>query len=194
MTRVLPLRARPSQAQRTARVGMIVFVSGWTMMFGALLVTYLLLRQHAEAWPPSGLPALERSLPTIATCVLLASSASLQLGLTAIRGARAAALRSYLVTTLLLGVGFLTLQIISWVHMLHRGLVANGSLYAACFYGLTAFHALHVVVGLGGLASLWPRAARGAFSAREHTAVASWTAYWHFVGAVWVIFFATVYW
>ena len=77
---------------------------------------------------------------------------------------------------------------------LHRGLVANGSLYAACFYGLTAFHALHVVVGLGGLASLWPRAARGAFSAREHTAVASWTAYWHFVGAVWVIFFATVYW
>jgi cytochrome c oxidase subunit 3 len=178
---------------------MIVFIAGWTMMFGSLLVAYLLLRQSAQSaqssatWPPSGLPVIDRSLPTIATAVLLASSATLQLGLHAIRGARPAALRGYLLATLALALAFVALQISSWTHMLHRGLSPTGSLYATFFFGLTSFHALHVLGGIGGLASLWPRAARGAFSAREHVAVRSWTLYWHFVDAVWVVFFAAVY-
>ena len=193
MSDVVPLRARPTHVDRTARIGMIVFVAGWTMMFGALLVAYLLLRQGAPGWPPAGLPPLERSLPQVATGVLVASSVTLQLGLHAIRQARPVALRGYLVAAMLLAIAFLALQAASWVHMAHRGLDPTASLYAAGFFGLTSFHALHVAGGLVGLATLLPRALRGAFSAREHTAVRSWTLYWHFVGVVWIAFFASVY-
>jgi heme/copper-type cytochrome/quinol oxidase subunit 3 len=193
MADVLPLRGRATRGERSARVGMIVFIGGWTMMFGALLVAYLQLRQSAETWPPPGLPTIDRSLPSLATAVLLASSATLQLGLHAIRNARPVGLRGYLLATLALALAFLVLQISSGPHMVHRGLSPTGSLYAAFFFGLTSFHALHVLGGLGGLISLWPRAARGAFSAREHVPVRSWTVYWHFVDVVWIVFFAAVY-
>jgi cytochrome c oxidase subunit 3 len=194
MSDILPLRQRPTLEDRTSRVGMIVFVAGWTMMFGALLIVYLSLRSRAPGWPPPGLPTIERGLPSIATGALLSSSATLQLGLHAIRNARPIALRGYLLATLLLGLSFLALQIASWVHMAHRGLRPTESVYASCFFGLTAFHAVHVLVGLGGLVSLWPRAARGAFSVRAHGALRGWSQYWHFMAFVWIVFFAAVYW
>lgn len=195
MNELIPLRARPTTSDRSARIGMIVFIAGWTMMFGALLATYLLLRSgrpEGTSWPPPGLPTVERALPTLATVVLASSSATLQLGVSAIRAARPRALTGYLVITLALSIIFLCLQATTWSHMHARGLSPTGSIYATCFYGLTLFHALHVLVGMAGLAALLPRARRGAFSAHAHLAVRSWTIYWHFVGVVWLVFFAAV--
>ena len=195
MNDLIPLRARPTRSDRSARVGMIVFIGGWTMMFGALLATYLLLRSGqpaGTAWRPPGLPSVERALPTLATVVLLSSSATLSLGVAAIRGARPRALTGYLVVTLALALGFLALQTTTWLHMMRRGLSPTGSLYATCFFGLTMFHALHVGVGIVGIAALVPRAHRGAFSAHAHTAVRNWAVYWHFVDVAWIAFFAAV--
>jgi cytochrome c oxidase subunit 3 len=193
MSDVLPLRARATRPERSARIGVIVFIAGWSMLFGAMLVVYSLLRQGAPSWPPLGVPVIDRSLPTIATAAMVASSVTLELGLWAIRGARPIALRNYLAVTIALALSFLALQIASWTHMVHRGMSPTGSIYATCFFGLTAFHALHVAGGVVGLVSIFPRAARGAFSAREHLAVRNWTTYWHFVDVVWIAFFAAVY-
>ena len=196
MNDVIPLRTRQRSSDRAAQIGMIVFIAGWTMMFGAVLSTYLLLRSGQPAgssWQPPGLPTLDRALPTLATVVLVSSSATLQLGLGAIRSARPRALTRYLVVTLGLALAFLSLQTTSWLHMMRRGLTPTGSLYATCFFGLTMFHAMHVGVGVLGLGSLLPRARRGAFNVQAHTAVRSWTVYWHFVGVVWLVFFAAVF-
>lgn len=195
MTQVIPLRARPTREATTARIGMIVFVAGWTMMFGALLVAYVLLRTgqpEGAPWPPAGLPRVPRLLPTVATFVLLSSSGTFTLALAAIRGARPRAFARWLWATLLLAVVFLGLQTTTWLGMQHLGLAHAASLYAASFFGLTFFHALHVVVGVFGLASLLPRSHRGAFSAHHHTAVRSWALYWHFVDVAWLAFYAAV--
>ncbi len=135
-----------------------------------------------------------RKLLTYATLVLLGSSITLQLGLIAIRGARQAALRNWIVLTLALAFGFLGFQVRqpSCACCVAR-LEPTSSIYAGGFFGLTGFHALHVVAGIVGLCTLLPRASRGAFSARAHTAVRSWTLYWHFVGVVWCAFFLAVY-
>jgi cytochrome c oxidase subunit 3 len=138
-------------------------------------------------------PVLERGLPTVATMVLLASSGALQLGVRAIRGARPRALAAQLGATLGLALGFLVLQGTAWVHMVHRGMDPSGSVYAACFFGLTCFHAVHALVGIAGLASLLPRARRGAFGAHAYLPVRAWATYWHFVGVVWVAFYLTVF-
>jgi heme/copper-type cytochrome/quinol oxidase subunit 3 len=193
---LVPLRARPTVADRTSRVGMIVFIGGWTMMFGALLVAFLLLRSgiSAEYWPPPGVPRLDLSLPTIATGALLASSGVLHLAIVAVRGARPRALVAYLVAGITLAVSFLVLQLLAWRYMLLRGMQPTASLYAASFFGLTIFHALHALVGVIGLSSLVPRARRGAFGAHDHLAVRNWTLYWHFVGIMWLVFFAAIAW
>ena len=193
---LVPLRARPSREDRSARVGMIVFIAGWTMMFGALLVAYLLLRSNIsdQNWPPPGVPPLDLGLPTLATLVLISSSVTLHLAIVAVRSARASALLRYLVTSIGLAIAFLVLQTLSWRQMMLRGLAPTASLYAASFFGLTVFHALHAFVGVVGLGTLVPRARRGAFGAHDHLAVRSWGLYWHFVGAMWLVFYAAMAW
>ena len=190
---VVPLRAPPPADDRAARIGMTVFIAGWTMMFGALLVAYLLLRGDATRWPPAGAPPLDCRLPLTATAVLVVSSVTLQLGLGSIRKARQLAFRNWLVVTLALALGFIGVQIASFSRMLRRGLDPTSGVYAGGFFGLTGFHALHVLVGIVGLCTLVPRAVSGAFSSRSHTAVHSWTVYWHFVSVVWCVFFVAVF-
>jgi heme/copper-type cytochrome/quinol oxidase subunit 3 len=55
------------------------------------------------------------------------------------------------------------------------------------FFGLTTFHALHVLVGLGAL--LWIAARRRA----RALSLRLWALYWHMVGALWAVMFLTVY-
>ncbi len=193
---LIPLRARDTREARTSRVGMIVFIAGWTMMFGALLVAFLLLRAGIDDdhWPPRGVPTIALTLPAIATFVLMLSSVVLQLSIAAVRSARPSSFRALLVASIVLAIVFLVVQVASWRAMLHRGLAPTRGLYAASFFGLTMFHAVHALVGVIGLGSLLPRARRGAFGAHDHLAVRNWSLYWHFVGAMWLAFFAAIAW
>jgi heme/copper-type cytochrome/quinol oxidase subunit 3 len=90
-----------------------------------------------------------------------------------------------------LGALFLALQVMVWVRLWHAGLLPSGGPYASVFYALTAFHALHVLVGLAALGVLAFRA-RTARSATR-SAVRLWGMFWHFVGAVWCALYVAVY-
>ena len=68
------------------------------------------------------------------------------------------------------------------------GLVPSGGPYASVFYALTAFHALHVLVGLAALAVLAMRS-----RAATRSAVRLWGMFWHFVGVVWGALYVAVY-
>ena len=63
-----------------------------------------------------------------------------------------------LTATAVLGAIFLALQALVWVGLWRQGLVPSGGPYPSVFYAFTAFHALHVLVGLGALAWLALRA------------------------------------
>jgi cytochrome c oxidase subunit III len=165
-------------AERTALLGMVVFIASWAMLFAMLFLSYLLLRTRATAWPPPELPRLPRLLPAIATVLLGCSSAAVHRG-----AARGHGLGLGLGA--LLGAGFLALQTVVWRQMYLAGLHVGAGAYASVFYGLTAFHALHVLVGLGALAWL---------SARPRRAAARlWAIYWHMVGVIWAVMFTLVY-
>jgi cytochrome c oxidase subunit 3 len=58
---------------------------------------------------------------------------------------------------------------------------------------ITAFHGVHLFVGM--LMSAWTqaRAWAGHFTAENHLAVQNASWYWHFVDAVWIFVFAIVY-
>ena len=75
----------------------------------------------------------------------------------------------------------------------NQGLRLDGGPYPSVFYALTGLHAAHVLVGLLALGWLALRAARGALGPTHRTPLRLWTMYWHFVGAIWLILFVTVY-
>ncbi len=177
--------------ENTAKLGMWIFLGSWAMLFAGLFFTYGAIREATARWPPAGLPRLPLGLPALNTLALLASSALLQLGLSRTRRGERAALAVF--GAFSLGLIFLSLQLVVWTQVWKSGMTVTGGPYPSVFYGLTAFHALHVLVGLAALFVLWIGCASGRIGAARHLALSLWTLYWHFVGAVWLIIFASVY-
>jgi heme/copper-type cytochrome/quinol oxidase subunit 3 len=169
--------------ERTALMGMAVFVASWAMLFAALFFAYGLSRLRAVTWPPADLPPLPLGLPALATLVLAASSGALQRALVRLRAGQPAQ-RSVLLAASL-GVAFLLLQAVVWQRMSVAGLHPRAGAYASFFFALTVFHALHVVVGLVALA--WLTVRPRALSLRL------WSIYWHMVGVIWGVMFLLVY-
>jgi cytochrome c oxidase subunit 3 len=167
--------------ERTALLGMTLFLASWAVLFAALFFAYGALRVRAPLWPPADLPRLPLLLPALGTALLAGSSALLR---RRERGAVALAA--------LLGAGFLGIQLLVWGRMMHLGLRPSYGPYPSVFFGLTLFHALHVLVGVVALAGL-----AGAALVRRRPVSALrlrlWTIYWHMVGAVWVLMFLGVY-
>ncbi len=187
---LLRYRREPRGAERTAHVGMAVFLGSWAMLFVALFFAYAFVRGNAPAWPPLDAPRLPRVLPGLNTLVVAASSVAVARALRAQELARGRIAAASLAVAATLGAIFLAMQTVVWIGLWRRGLVPSGGPYPSVFYAFTAFHALHVLVGLAALAWLAVRARSGAAS---RTDIRLWGWYWHFVSALWAALYVTVY-
>ena len=193
-----PIRSVKSARQRSARelstfLGMVLFLGTWTMMFAGLFFSYAVVRNDSPTWPPVGEPRLPIGLPALNTLLLLLSSATLAIGLKRLGTGRAKAFPGWLGSTIVLGGLFLALQVHVWIAVSHSGLHATTGIYGSVFYGLTCFHALHVVVGLIILLALAVPAFMGRNLTAHYGTVRMAAMFWHFVDVVWVVMFVTVY-
>ncbi len=180
-------------SRRTSFVGMVMALGSWSMMFGSLFFAYAVLRLRAGTWPPEGVEPLPRLLPLLNTLVLLASSAVLHRGVASGAESRPGALPRALKATLALGSLFLALQLVVWIPLWRSGFTIASGVYGSIFYGLTVFHALHVLAGLVALALLVPGARSGRHRSGASSRVRVSALFWHFVDAVWVVMFVAVY-
>ena len=67
------------------------------------------------------------------------------------------------------------------------------NVFFGLYFTMTGLHGLHVVVGIGLLAWLYKRAARGEFKDGYFSAVENVGLYWHFVDLVWIFLFPLLY-
>jgi len=183
---VIPYRPVRARGDDTAWLGMVIFLGSWAMMFGSLFFSYGVLRLRQPAWPPADAPPLPLLLPLVNCGVIVLTSVALQRALVAARrGDRSSMVRG-VVAAGVLATLFLALQTVLWTSLFTSGLSLGDGSLAAVVYGLTGFHALHVVVGLLGLGLLLPAVLRGTLNAARNNRLRLWVMYWHFVGAVWL--------
>jgi heme/copper-type cytochrome/quinol oxidase subunit 3 len=182
-------RLRPTEDEVTSYVGMIIFLASWAMMFAALFFAYAVVRVRAPMWPPPDQPRLPILLPGLNTAVILASSAAVAFAVRAHAFGKERRAFVGLGVGAALGAIFLALQMAVWAGVWRAGLLPSGGPYPSVFYALTAFHGLHVLVGIGGLGLLAIRLRRGA----TRSAVRLWGMFWHFVGAIWAAMYVAVY-
>lgn len=169
--------------------GMVLLIVTEASLFVYLLFSYFYLGSMARGpWPPSGLPELRLALPN--TGVLLLSSGAMWWAELGIRRGDETRLRLGLMLTLMLGAVFLGIQLVEYRH---QSFTPATSAYGSLFYTITGFHGAHVAVGLLMLAVVGLRAWLGHFSSRHHLAVTNVSWYWHFVDAVWLAVFTSLY-
>lgn len=186
------LPAPPTSTSEVGYWGMALFVATEATMFATLIATYLFLGTANPGWPPPGIERPKLVLAPIMTAILLASSGTMYWAERGIKAGKKAQLRIGLVMTIVLGFVFLGIQAIEYADKLRKEL-PHSHAYSAEFYTITSFHALHVFTGLLMLIYVGVRAFLGHFDETRHLAVKNAGLYWHFVDAVWLAIFTTLY-
>jgi heme/copper-type cytochrome/quinol oxidase subunit 3 len=177
-------------SQSTSWWGMVMLIVTEATLFGALISAYFYLRFNAPAWPLGGIERPELILPGIGTVILLSSSIPMYLAERGIRAGKVGRLRLGLAISLVLGAIFLGIQAAEYLRSDFRPWT---NAYGSLFYTITAFHGLHVLGALLLNAGVQVLAWRGHFNARQHAGVQNVALYWHFVDAVWIVIFASLY-
>jgi cytochrome c oxidase subunit 3 len=183
-----PPAANVSSRVEAQFLGMLLFIISEIMLFAAFFTAYFFIRVVGEAeWFPVDLPV---AIAGVNSAILLTSSVTMHWALEGVRRGNRNALRIGLLTTFLLGLTFLTVQVNEYIHL---GTAPADSAQATIFYGLTGLHGAHVFIGLTLLAFANIRAFRGHYSAKEHRGVEVPGIYWHFVDIMWIFVFSTLY-
>jgi cytochrome c oxidase subunit III len=181
----------PIAARGNMLLGVKLGILSEVMLFGALFAAYFVIRGESPEWPPvAGLERPELLLPGLNTLLLVSSSGTMQLAVRAARGGDRSRILRWLGLTLLLGGIFILVQ---GYEFATNGFGLDAGVFGSTFYILTGFHGAHVLAGLGLMAIVANRARLGLVSAEHHTAVEAASYYWHFVDAVWLFLFSTLY-
>ena len=174
------------------KLGMWLFLASEVMFFTGLIGAYIVLRVSHPAWPGPG-GHLSVPLGTLNTMLLIFSSTTIVLALAAAQRAQLPAVRGWLLTTALLGSGFLAIKSVEYRAKFTHEIFPSTNVFWSCYFVLTAFHALHV---LGGIVfNLWVLAQTRtpARWARQAHRLELAGLYWHFVDIVWIFLFPLLY-
>jgi cytochrome c oxidase subunit 3 len=144
------------------------------------------------------------NLTAVNTFILICSSLTMVLALSAIQRGNQAKGSFFLLATVLIGSTFLSIQVYEYCqlgifHHYPPGISATGhfrpsvSLFASCFYTMTGFHGAHVTGGVILLLVIFIGSLMGRWSATNYSPVELAGLYWHFVDLVWIILFTIVY-
>ena len=183
------------------RVAVWAFLINEAFLFGSVLAAGVFLRFSGTVpWPRPG-DALAVGPALVATLILLASSATFNESVDALRRGHALLSRRWLALSLLLGSIFLVIQGYEWWDLIEasRALapVQAGVLtvdpwgavtFIQIFFFSTGLHGAHVLLGLALMLWLLSSGTHEQEKRLENVAL-----YWHFVDLVWIFILSTLY-
>ncbi|MBI5009710.1 MAG: cytochrome c oxidase subunit 3 [Bacteroidia bacterium] len=186
-----------------SKTGMWLFLFTEMLLFGGLFVVYSVYRYiNADAFH---LAAHELSVPigTINTIILLISSATIAMSITAIQKKNKKFSLLLLAITVLLGLAFLVNKYFEWGHHIKDGIYPGSSTLAlrghgdVLFYGLyyfmTGLHALHIIIGLIFIGFIARMIIQDKITSDNHVLLENSGLYWHLVDLIWIFLFPLFY-
>ena len=191
--------AHPTEAHHTStglsneKLGMWVFLGSECLLFGGLITTFLFYREKEPLAGPAIGDLYDIPYTSVSSFVLLMSSLTMVLAVSAIKRGDQRNTRVWLFTTALLGGSFVAGQVYEFTVFYREGLGYTTNLQGSAFYTLTGFHGVHVSLGIVMLLSAVVLSLRGRMGPDRAETVEIIGLYWHFVDVVWIVIFTVVY-
>jgi len=164
-------------------------LAAFTLFILAFSVTQLLKPELFAA----GRAQLDSSTGFAMTVGLLSSGFLAALAVERVRKNKSRQASILLVTAIASGMVYVVLKVSEYGHLASLGFDLEYNTFFTLYWLTTAFHFLHVLLGLTVLSFLSWRCWRNAYNAQDHTSLESGVMYWHMVDLVWVIIFPLVY-
>ncbi|MCH5586577.1 cytochrome c oxidase subunit 3 [Shimazuella sp. AN120528] len=173
-------------------LGFWLFLGAETVLFACLFGTYLALRNQSLGGPTTH-ELFDLKLVALATALLLTSSLTSVLAMIKMNQRSMKGMVTWLVITLLLGLGFLVLEIYEFQHYVHEGHTFMSSAFGSSFYALVGTHGAHVTFGIIWITTIMSQAIRRGINTDTAPKLFVSSLYWHFIDVVWVFIFTLVY-
>jgi len=178
------IRDRRAMGMNPSKFIVWLFIVSITMLFAALTSAYI-VKQSGGEWLNFNLPGMF----WITSVIIIVSSITMQLALSAARADRFNRLRTYLIITALLGLAFLIGQYESWKQLVEMDVYFVGNPAGSFLYVLTGLHAVHIISGLIFLLIVIVSSFKLKIHSRSLIRIEMCTTYWHFLGGLWLYLF-----
>jgi cytochrome c oxidase subunit 3 len=186
-----------------SKTGMWFFLFTEMLLFGGLFIVYSIYRfRNGEAFHLAA-QELNVSIGTINTIILLVSSTTIAMSITAIQLKNKKFALILLCITILLGLAFLVNKYFEWGEHIKEHIYPGSSVLAlrgqgdVLFYGLyffmTGLHALHIIVGLVFIAVIAVKIYRDKITFDNFVLLENSGLYWHLVDLIWIFLFPLFY-
>jgi cytochrome c oxidase subunit III len=186
-----------------SKTGMWLFLFTEMLLFGGLFVVYSVYRyRNVEAFHQAA-QELNVFIGTANTIILLISSSSIAMSVTAIQNKNKKLALILLGITILLGLTFLINKYFEWGEHIKDHIYPGSSILAlrgqgdVLFYGLyffmTGLHALHIIIGLIFIGFITAFIIRNKIDSGNFVLLENSGLYWHLVDLIWIFLFPLFY-
>ena len=189
-----------------ARLGMWLFLGTEVLLFAGLFLAYTVYRHfYHDTWHHCS-RALDITLGTVNTIVLISSSLSVALAYWAVKVGKKQMALGMLAFTIVCAFGFLIVKYLEYSHKFHVGELPGkwfraeelmqypaANMYFTLYFLMTGLHAFHVIVGMSVLIWVMKGIVKGRYRADYYVPVELGALYWHLVDLVWIFLFPLLY-
>jgi cytochrome aa3-600 menaquinol oxidase subunit III len=172
--------------------GFWVFLGAEIPLFATLFTVYLVMVDRFASGP-SGSELFEIGPVLIETFLLLSSSFTIGLAIHAMRHGYKKAMMVFMAITLLMGLGFIGIEIDEFFTYVHEGATLQTSGFLSSLFVLLGTHGAHVSFGFLWGAAIMIQIWRQGITPATANKAFIFSLFWHFLDVVWIFIFSFVY-
>ncbi len=186
-----------------SRMGMWLFLFTELLLFGGMFFLYSVYRfMNSEEFHIAA-KELNTMIGCFNTAILLTSSLTMALSITAIQKDNKKLSIFFQITTIVLALGFMINKYFEWTTKFHHGLYPGSEtllamdsgeiLFFGLYYVMTGLHGLHVIIGAFLIGWMTRLTAKGVITKDSFVKLESAGLYWHLVDIIWIFLFPLFY-
>ncbi len=178
--------------QQGTLLGFWLYLMSDCLIFAVLFAVYAVLGRSYAAGP-SGADLFDLPVVATNTALLLFSSITYGFAMIGMQNGNKKAVLGWLAVTGLFGLGFLTLELQEFAHLIHEGAGPQRSAFLSSFFTLVGTHGLHVTFGTIWLVTLMFQVGKLGLIPENKRRLMCLSMFWHFLDVVWIGVFTFVY-
>jgi cytochrome c oxidase subunit 3 len=186
-----------------AKIGMWIFIFTELLLFGGLFIAYSVYRYlNPLAFHLAALE-LDTTIGAINTVILLISSMTIAMSISAIQYKNKKLTLILLAITLFLALVFMVNKYFEWSGKIGHGIFPGSEmlhntsrgevLFFGLYYAMTGLHALHIIVGIVFIAYVYRMIVKNKIKHDDFVLLENAGLYWHLVDLIWIFLFPLFY-
>ena len=186
-----------------SKIGMWLFLFTEILLFGGMFLLYSVYRSKNPLDFHQAAFELSTVAGTINTLILITSSLTMALSISAIQKGDKKLSKAFLIMTIIFGLLFLVIKYFEWGAKFQHGIYPNSPelldreqgeiLFFSLYFIMTGLHGLHVLIGIFLLSFMLFFMVRETIGQNDFIKLENSGLYWHLVDIVWIFLFPLFY-